>query len=156
MHWTYFVFVDSHVIGLLRTWFLIKLCIASSTLAGFTCCKADGSTVESIALIKIAQALWFVWYDVLVLYFVDIYLVGNVYDTSESIIDEHKMIWPAHVALGKIRKILKGKKSSNQIISPSEHSIDYSYSLIDSLSCQFFIDPAILATSFPQNFKQLS
>lgn len=29
---TYFVFVDSHVIGLLRTWFLMKFCIASSIL----------------------------------------------------------------------------------------------------------------------------
>lgn len=29
---THFVFVDSHVIGLLRTWFLMKFCIASSIL----------------------------------------------------------------------------------------------------------------------------
>lgn len=56
MNCTYFVLAVSHVIGLLRTWLLIKLCMASSTLTWPTSCRAE-SVVESIALIKIAQAL---------------------------------------------------------------------------------------------------
>lgn len=55
---TYFVFVDSHVIGLLRTWFLMKICMASSMLPPFpmstTLCNADKLlSVESILCMQI-------------------------------------------------------------------------------------------------------
>lgn len=48
---TYLVFVDSHVIGLLSTWFLMKICMASSVLPPpltSIVCRAVEMLVESI------------------------------------------------------------------------------------------------------------
>lgn len=49
---TYFAFVDSHVIGLLRTWFLMKFCMASSILPLPKFCSAH-EILESIVVSSI-------------------------------------------------------------------------------------------------------
>lgn len=49
---TYFAFVDSHVIGLLRTWFLMKFCMASSMVPLPKFCSAD-EILESIVVSSI-------------------------------------------------------------------------------------------------------